>query len=193
MFALASAELQPYTRQILGAIAQTLNGVPNHLSVAGHTDAHAYAAGEHGYSNWDLSADRANAARRAMADAGLSDGRVIRVIGLADTVLFNAAAPLDPMNRRISIVVMNRKAETAVRQDTAVVKDADEARSAVEGSVPNLLEGLRPDIRPILMPSNMPPDTRPPGRGGKPAVAGRPSAVPDGAHNSLTPTNPGGL
>jgi chemotaxis protein MotB len=154
MFALARAELQPYTRQILSEIGRTLNEVPNHISIAGHTDALAYAAGDRGYSNWDLSADRANAARRAMVDAGLADDKVIRIVGLGATVLFNPADPLDPMNRRISIVVMNRKTETAVRKDTtADVSNGEQARAAIDDPHPDLLGGQHPDIRPQIAPS----------------------------------------
>ncbi|MDE3012006.1 MAG: OmpA family protein, partial [Pseudomonadota bacterium] len=144
-----SSHLQDYTREILSEIGRTLNDVPNHISIAGHTDARAYAGGEKGFSNWDLSAERANAARRAMVEAGLQQDRVIRIVGLGSTVLFNPDDPMDPMNRRISIVVMNRRTETAVRKDTiAQGGGTDEARDAGSGRRPEILDGVKPDLRP---------------------------------------------
>jgi chemotaxis protein MotB len=150
MFALAHAQLQDYTRNILEEIGRTLNEVPNHISIAGHTDGRAYSGGERGYSNWDLSSERANAARRAMVEAGLDQDKVIRIVGLGSTVLFNPDDPLDPMNRRISIVVMNKRTESAVRKDAiASVGSADETRDVIEGKRPDLLAGEHPpDLRP---------------------------------------------
>lgn len=117
MFAIGRAELQPYTREILQQIAKVLNDVPNRVSLAGHTDAAPYAGGERGYSNWELSADRANASRRELIVGGLAEGKIIRVVGLSDSVLFDKDEPLNPINRRISIVVMNKKAEESVARD----------------------------------------------------------------------------
>ena len=143
MFALAKADVQPYTRQLMAEIGQTLNDVPNSISIAGHTDAHAYAGGDRGYSNWDLSADRANSARRAMVDGGMRQDKVIRIVGLGSTVQFNPADPLDPMNRRISIVVMNRRTETAVRKDAPVgAAEADATKDILGGRVPS----MRPEL-----------------------------------------------
>jgi chemotaxis protein MotB len=87
-----------------------LRTVPNHLSITGHTDATPYA-GLTGFTNWDLSTDRANAARRALEGAGLETERISRVVGLASSVLFDKENPRSPVNRRISIVVMTREAE----------------------------------------------------------------------------------
>ncbi|KRG64147.1 flagellar motor protein MotB, partial [Stenotrophomonas chelatiphaga] len=67
----------------------------------------------HGYGNWELSADRANAARRALVDGGLDEAKVTRVVGLASSVLFDKTNPANPINRRISIVVMTRDAEAS--------------------------------------------------------------------------------
>jgi chemotaxis protein MotB len=115
MFSSASAELQPYTRELLRAIARALNDVPNRLSLSGHTDSAPFAGGERGFSNWELSSNRANASRRELVAGGLEPGRVARVVGLAETIPFNVDDPLDPANRRISIIVMNKKTEEAVR------------------------------------------------------------------------------
>jgi chemotaxis protein MotB len=117
MFASGRAELQPYTREILREIAGTLNGVQNRIGLSGHTDATPYAGGEKGYSNWELSADRANASRRELIAGGLADGKVLRVVGLSSSVPFDKADPLAASNRRISIVVLNRKAEEEITRD----------------------------------------------------------------------------
>jgi chemotaxis protein MotB len=110
MFDIGSTHLKPYTVAILDELARYLNTVPNRLSVTGHTDAMPYVDGS-GRTNWDLSADRANAARRALEAAGLSGDKTARVVGLSSAVLFNKEEPRAPVNRRISIIVMTRQAE----------------------------------------------------------------------------------
>lgn len=134
MFNLASAELQPYTRIILREIGKTLNDVPNRISLSGHTDATPYANGARGYSNWELSADRANASRRELAVGGMDETKILRVVGLASSVLFNRADPHDPINRRISIIVMNKRTEEAVTKEdeSAKVHSEAEVRDAVK-------------------------------------------------------------
>jgi chemotaxis protein MotB len=117
MFDSGGAVMKPYTRDILRAIGQTLNELPNKVSLSGHTDATQYALGERGYSNWELSADRANASRREMVAGGLEAGKIMRVVGLADAVPFDKANPSAPVNRRISIIVMNKKAEEAITKE----------------------------------------------------------------------------
>lgn len=128
MFALARAELQPYTRDILREIGKTLNDVPNKISLSGHTDATPYVSGEKGYSNWELSADRANASRRELIAGGMDESKMLRVVGLSSAVLLDKEDPFNPINRRISIIVMNKKAEDAVEKDSgalAVTSDAE--------------------------------------------------------------------
>ncbi|MBW9335313.1 MULTISPECIES: flagellar motor protein MotB [Herbaspirillum] len=118
MFALASAQLQPYTKEILHEIGRTLNDVPNKISLSGHTDATPYSRGEKGYSNWELSADRANASRRELITGGMDESKVLRVVGLSSAVLLDKEDPFNPINRRISIIVMNKKAEELVEKDS---------------------------------------------------------------------------
>lgn len=113
MFDLGGATLKPYARKILRNFAKVLKEVPNKISMSGHTDGRKYFR-QDGYSNWELSADRANAARRELLNGGYSADQISRVTGLASKVLFNKENPLDPINRRISIVVLNRKAERAI-------------------------------------------------------------------------------
>ncbi len=111
MFASGSAVVQPYMRELLRLIGSVLTEVPNRLTLEGHTDAQPFPGGERGYSNWELSADRANASRRELLAGGLADDRVLRVQGLASSSLFDRDDPSSPVNRRISIIVMNREAE----------------------------------------------------------------------------------
>jgi chemotaxis protein MotB len=110
MFDLGSARLKPYTTAILREVTTYLRTVPNRLSITGHTDTTPYA-GITGYTNWDLSTDRANAARRALEASGLETDRIARVVGLASSVLFDKQNSRSPVNRRISIVVMTQQAE----------------------------------------------------------------------------------
>lgn len=122
MFQSGRAELEPHTREILYEIGNTLNHVPNKVSLSGHTDAQAYSSGGKGYSNWELSADRANASRRELIAGGMSDDKIVRVVGLSSAVLFDKDDPLNPINRRISIIVMNKKAEESARNDGGTVE-----------------------------------------------------------------------
>ena len=117
MFNIGSAVLQPYAKEILAEISNVLNDVPNAISLSGHTDAAPYSGGDRGYSNWELSADRANACRRQLVAGGIDDGKILRVVGLGSAVLFDKDDPLSPINRRISIIVMNKLAEGAVRNE----------------------------------------------------------------------------
>jgi chemotaxis protein MotB len=121
MFQSGRAQLEPYTREILHAIGQTLNAVPNKVSISGHTDASVYGGGGVGYSNWELSADRANASRRELISGGMADEKIVRVVGLSSAVLFKKDDPLSPTNRRISLIIMNKKAEEAATHDGGTV------------------------------------------------------------------------
>jgi chemotaxis protein MotB len=111
MFASGSAVVQPYMRELLRLIGSVLTEVPNRLTLEGHTDAQAFPGGDRGYSNWELSADRANASRRELIAGGMPDDRVLRVQGLASSAPYDKNDPTSPANRRISIIVMNREAE----------------------------------------------------------------------------------
>ncbi|MBU4500418.1 MAG: flagellar motor protein MotB, partial [Gammaproteobacteria bacterium] len=133
MFKLAGAELQPYTKVILREIGKVLNDVQNRVGLSGHTDATPYSNAGRGYSNWELSADRANASRRELVLGGMDEKKMLRVVGLASSVAFNQAAPFDPVNRRISIIVMNKRTEDAITKEASGVSIADEA--AVRESV----------------------------------------------------------
>lgn len=112
MFDLGSARLQPYFEDILMAMAETIKQVPNKISVSGHTDAKPYAGDEFG--NWELSANRANAARRTLVAGGYPEEQVARVIGYASSQLFDRKDPLNPVNRRIDIIVLTKRAQRAI-------------------------------------------------------------------------------
>ena len=144
MFAMAKAELQPYTKDILHIIGMVLNEVPNKLGISGHTDSTPYFS-ESGYSNWELSADRANASRREMVLGGLQDEKVLRVVGLAAAAHLDAKDPFNPINRRISIIVMNKRTEDAVRRDAATldVPAEDAAAGAPEAAATATLQAVK--------------------------------------------------
>jgi chemotaxis protein MotB len=124
MFASGSAVVQPYMRELLREIGHVLAEVPNRLTLEGHTDATPFAAGERGYSNWELSSDRANASRRELIAGGLPDDRVLRVQGLAASVPLEGHDVFQPQNRRISVIVMNRDAEDRFFRTAPEVADA---------------------------------------------------------------------
>ncbi len=131
-----SARMQPHTAKILRELGQLLNRVPNRISLSGHTDATPYAGGYSGYSNWELSADRANAARRELIAGGIDTEKMLRVVGLGSAVLLKAEDPRDPMNRRISILVMNRRAAEVAAQDggTLDIGDLEQPTQAKEAA-----------------------------------------------------------
>ncbi len=111
MFDSGSATVKPYMRDILLEIGAALADIDNKISLDGHTDQTPYGSGARGYSNWELSADRANATRRELVASGMPDEKIARVMGLASSVLLDEDNPRSPTNRRISITVMTREAE----------------------------------------------------------------------------------
>jgi chemotaxis protein MotB len=126
MFDLASARMAPYAEAILRKVAPIVNELPNKLTILGHTDSRPFGNGRGDYSNWELSADRANAARRMLNASGIAEGKVMRVSGLADSVPFNPADPADPINRRISIILLKKEVEEQYVANTgALVPPAD--------------------------------------------------------------------
>lgn len=134
MFDSGSAVVKPYMRDLLREIGAVLAEVPNRLTLEGHTDAQPFGAGERGYSNWELSSDRANASRRELGVGGLPDDRVLLVQGMASSVLFDPADPLSAVNRRISILVMNRDAEDRLLR--VAVGEEEMADPAISASTP---------------------------------------------------------
>jgi chemotaxis protein MotB len=135
MFASGSATVQPYMRELLREIGTVLATVPNRLTLEGHTDAVPFPGGERGYSNWELSADRANASRRELLAGGLPEDQVLRVQGLAASNPFDRTDATAASNRRISMVVMTREAEDNLFRSSAPVSVPNPAATATEPAI----------------------------------------------------------
>ena len=110
MFDLGSSSMKDYTIEVMHELGTLLSATPHRIALAGHTDETPFHA-PRGYGNWELSSERANAARRALLEGGLDEARIARVVGLASSVPFDRADPRAPTNRRISIVVLNRASD----------------------------------------------------------------------------------
>ena len=121
MFDLGSADMKWYAKAVLRKFAPFLNQVPNTVSITGHTDATQYGNAQ-GYTNWELSSDRANAARRELVASGYPMDKISRVMGLASGVPFDPGNPNSPINRRISIVVLNSRAENEILKAEAFIE-----------------------------------------------------------------------
>ncbi|OWY40555.1 flagellar motor protein MotB [Xenophilus sp. AP218F] len=117
MFDSGSSRMLPHTRELLQQLAPELNQLPNKISISGHTDAKPFGNGQNGYSNWELSADRANTARRELIAGGLLESKVLRVVGLASANPLIKTNVFSPENRRITILVLNRDTETSILND----------------------------------------------------------------------------
>lgn len=137
MFDSGSSAMKDYSSTLLHELAPFINDVPNRLSISGHTDETPYSGNARGYTNWELSADRANAARRALVDGGVADAKIARVVGLSSTVPFDRRDPRAPFNRRISIIVMNQHAEDVARQQAAPNVGATEAPAETPKDAPH--------------------------------------------------------
>jgi chemotaxis protein MotB len=169
MFSSGSAIVQPYMRDLLHQLGGVLADVPNRLTLEGHTDAQPFAGGYGGYSNWELSADRANASRRELLVGGLPADRVLRVQGLAASMPFEEKDPLAPVNRRISIIVMNREAQDRLLRVAPI--PGPDARGDGSAGAEQAREALG---APAGAPAGAPPRTEPPA----PAPERRSAAVP---------------
>lgn len=152
MFDSGSAQLKYYSQDILFELAKTLSSVRNKLSITGHTDATPFN-GRPGYTNWELSADRANTARRALVAGGVRADQIARVVGLSDSVLFDKKNPLAPVNRRISIIVLNKKAMADIEERASqsggsepVIDLTLPSQKASEAAMKNLEKGDLPAL-----------------------------------------------
>ncbi|MBD3893122.1 flagellar motor protein MotB [Hydrogenophaga sp.] len=145
MFETGGITVQPHMRSILRAIGAALVDVENRIALAGHTDATPFVGGYRGYSNWELSADRANASRRELVAGGLPDDRLLRVEGLAASQLLVPERPTDPINRRISLVILTHEAELRMQ----LAKTPVAAPPGIAGVVPPIaapVPGLPPQL-----------------------------------------------
>jgi chemotaxis protein MotB len=150
-FQTGSAELNANGRELLTVLAQQLGSVPNRLSIEGHTDSQPYA-GAADYGNWELSTDRANAARRLMQEKGLRMNQVSQVRGYADQRLRVPGNPLDPSNRRISLIVQYLDAAPAAAPETSAV--SEKKLAAAPTSKPAAQEPLPAKKRAVAMASD---------------------------------------
>lgn len=148
MFDSGSARLKPYFEDILLAMADTIKAVPNKISISGHTDAKPYA-GQGDFGNWELSANRANAARRALVAGSYPDPQVARVVGFASSQLFDPKDPFNPINRRIDIVVLTKKAQRAIEGDPPATPPVPTQGEGAPGEVPADPNALPPGQEPL--------------------------------------------
>ena len=132
MFELGSDQVAPYMRSLLRTIAPLLNELPNELSISGHTDSVPYAGGYRGYSNWELSNDRANASRRELIAGGFDPDQLLRVSGFADRVFLPETEPTDPINRRIELVVLFPEIADAIRNPSVMDQGAVSPEASIE-------------------------------------------------------------
>ena len=150
MFSAGSEKIKPYTRVILQEIAKTIaENVPNKISITGHTDASTFGGGvieyetvdgevlRKQYSNWELSGDRANAARRELLKGGLPRDQIGRVVGLSSSVPFDKDNPNSPINRRISLIVMNKSVVDAIVKNEGKIETKDNLK--VEENKPTVV------------------------------------------------------
>ncbi|OON41431.1 flagellar motor protein MotB [Izhakiella australiensis] len=182
MFKRGKAEVEPYMRDILRAIAPILNELPNKLSIAGHTDDFQYASGDRGYSNWELSADRANASRRELVQGGLDGGKMLRVVGMADTMRLKNRGGDEAVNRRISLLVLNHDTEQAIEKENA---ESDAVSLPDDGNLQNLKQIAAPAVpadaskTPELQPSAAAPAVSPAAPGNNAQAEQQPAAQTD--------------
>ncbi len=128
-----SSVVQVAMRELLRTLGGLLNDVENPISLTGHTDAAPYVGGNRGYSNWELSADRATASRRELIAGGMKGDKVLRVMGVGPVVPLDKSNPLDPMNRRIAIVVLNQAAQQRILNGTeADAPEPDAVRPVID-------------------------------------------------------------
>lgn len=176
MFTTGSAVVQTYMRDILRELAPLISQLPNSITISGHTDALRYASGDRNYSNWELSADRANAARRELVAGGLVENKVKRILGLGNTVDLVKDDPLAAVNRRISILMLNRRAERRIDEQSASGRDGVQLRERLE-----LLRHPVPEKTPGSGPAPADGAAPPPGAGPVVAPAVAPAASGPGA------------
>ena len=123
MYESGSDNMNSFAKDILTELGKVISQVPNRISITGHTDAVPYGGGLVGYSNWELSADRANGARRALVKGGVKDEQLAQVVGLSSSALFDTANPKNPINRRISILVLSADSEAELSKRQKYERD----------------------------------------------------------------------
>lgn len=182
MFAVAGSEMAPFAANLLRLIGSVLKDMPNMVRIEGHTDGLRYGNGPAGYTNWELSTERANAARRELVIGGLAENRISQVVGFADTIRLNPGNPNDPLNRRISITVQNR-----------TVTQLPSATPAAPSPAPQGLDkGAARSSAAPKVPATVSPEPATMSPAGTPEQGGRTPALVLPARPQITPTTPGG-
>jgi chemotaxis protein MotB len=181
MFDVGSQRLKNYSTAVLEALAPLLDRVPNHISVTGHTDATPYGTGAI-YSNWELSADRANSARRALLDGGYPDEKIVTVQGMGSAAPFKPEAPTDPVNRRIAIIVLKKAVEEALLGKQGIssehVIESEGGALDPEGA-PAREQAPAPETTPATIPSTTPSTSPEPAGGPAGTQVTPPAAEPE--------------
>jgi len=144
MFDIGSARVKDYMRDILREFGKVLNEVDSKIVLTGHTDSAQYANGDKSYSNWELSADRANASRRELIAGGIETRKIVRVVGLADSSLLDRDNAMNPLNRRISIIVLNKLAEERMLQANGEIEAGDPGELEKSIAAPNASAAAAP-------------------------------------------------
>jgi chemotaxis protein MotB len=151
-YEIGSAKLSESGQELLVLLASELKTLPNSLLIEGHTDSTPYSS-ETGYSNWDLSADRANSARRVLQQAGVRTNQVTQVRGYADQMLRNKSNPTDPSNRRISILVKNDDDSVPTLSAVNVVNGTTPLPGSEKAPAPKAKDAAKPaSTSPALVP-----------------------------------------
>lgn len=150
MFATGRAEVEPYMRDLLRELAPLLNDLPNKVSISGHTDATQYSRGERAYSNWELSADRANASRRELVLGGMHEDKITRVVGMSSQMPLQKDSPTAAINRRISLVVLNRRTQQRIETENAAAATSISGSSAAQ-----IGRTLSEQLAPVTVPSSL--------------------------------------
>ena len=163
MFDTGSARLKPYSQEVLHEIAKVIDELPNPISISGHTDASRVYQDDGRYTNWELSSDRANAARYELIEGGYSRQKIAKVVGLADSAPLDSKNPMSPLNRRISIIVLNKKAIEAMKQNPSLDLIKDKGTEFTR-NLPNLLDDIEKQMN--AFPEKKPAQTPPSGSGG---------------------------
>jgi len=182
MFDSGSAKLKPYSKEVLHELAKVIDELPNPISITGHTDASRVYQDDGHFTNWELSSERANAARYELVEGGYSRQKIAKVVGLADTAPLDKKDPMSPVNRRISIIVLNKKAVEAMRQNPSLDLVKDKGTEFTR-NLPNVLQDIedKMDAFPEKKPKPAP----------APAMPTLPEPVPAPEPQSSAPAKPG--
>lgn len=141
MFASGSATLKPYSQEVLHEIAKVIDELNNPISISGHTDASRVYKDDGRYTNWELSSERANAARFELVNGGYSPKKIAKVVGLADSVPLDRKDLMSTLNRRISIIILNKKAIEAMNKGPSLELKKDKGTDFTR-DLPNILDQI---------------------------------------------------